>query len=411
MPALLLEELATSTNTAVHTEHATQLTHTDHQPNRFERIEEGSRVPVVVYDTDWKDERTEAISTEYRSGIENAQRKYPPTVEYEQAKINSPKSILSRERYERIENDNQETTQQIDQRLNPPDRSIERIETENNLVSKQSRQPSPQVLCHPIDEHLLGNDEQMSSFSDDSLHTRHQQHSNLNLTESTHLENPLRSTAFLTLNYPEHNQETIPPLQRAFDQQFYDQSRSQEQHLQVHRDELSPRHLPSISSVENYISEFHQTPLLHENVRIQNSERTHLLPSTQINQTRPIYRVRQQHITSNDDYDYTPISSVHPDHIDRINTAETDSQLIGQVHVQPPPVTFDIQFRARPALSETSSLADMETVLNRFEDSLEPEQHLPLVDQISVSYATTFRSTQDGTHRAIERYEQEHPIF
>ncbi len=460
---MLLEELATITNTAVNTEHATQIIATDHQRKRLERIEEANRVPIVVYDTDWKDEKVQPLSTEYRSSIENAQRKYPANIQYEQAKVNLPKSILSRERLEKIEHNNQEITQQIDQqsipqdrsierietnnnlisnqnqsdtpqilsrerfekiehnnqeitqRIDqqsiPQDRSIERIETNNNLISNQNQSDTPQILCQPIDDQLQINDEQVASLSDDSLLVRHQQKTNVNVGEATRLEDPVRSTSFLTLNYAQHNQEITPPWQRAFDQQVFDHSRSQQQQVQIQTEQLSTRYLPSISSTENYLSEFHQTPLLHENVRMQDTERIHLVPSIQINQSRPIYRVRQQQISSNDDHDYSPISSIHPDHIDRINTTETDSHLIGTIHVEPPPITVDIELRARPALSETSSLDDMETALNRFEENLDPEQHLPLVDQISLSYTTSLRSIQDGTQRAIERYEQEHPYF
>ena len=382
---------------------------TDHQRNILHRIEENNRIPVVVYDTDWKDEKVQPITSELQSSIQNAQQKYPANIEYEQAKINSPKPILSRERYERLENNNQEVTQHLTNSPVRQDHSIERTEDDTNLISNSGQ--TQQILCHSIDQHVQMNDEEMSSIADDSLLIRHQQHSNININETTPLENPLRSTAFLTLIYPQHNEEANPQWQRSFDQQFYNQSHSQEQQLQVKTEEISPRYLPSISTSDNYVSEFQQTPLLHENVRIQNFERIPLLPSTQINQTRPIYRVRQQQISANDDYDYSTIASIHPEHIDRINTSQPDSQLIGTIHVEPPPVTIDIEIRARPTYSETSSLQDMESVLNRFEENLEPEQHLPLVDQISLSYTTSIRSTLDDTHRAIERYEQEHPFF
>ena len=409
---MLLEELATITNTTVNTEHATQVTETDHQRNLLERIEQANRVPIVVYDTDWKDEKTQPISTEYRSSVENAQRKHSTNVQYEQAKIQLPKPVLSRERIENIEHTNQEITQQIDQPSIPQDRPVQRIETDTNLVSTQNQQSNtPQVLCHPIDEHLPTNDEQLSSISDDSLLVRHQQKSNINIDRPADLEGPVRSTAFLTLNYAQHNQDITPPWQRAFDQQLFDQSRSQQQQVQVQTEQSTPRYLPSISSTENYISEFHQAPLLHENVRTQDIEKAHLVPSVQINQSRPIYRVRQQQISATDDHDYSPISPIQHDHIDRINTAQPDSQLIGTVHVEPPPVTIDVELHARRSPSESSSLDDMETALTRYEENFEPEQHLPLVDQISLSYTSSLRSIQDGTHRAIERYEQEHPFF
>ncbi len=412
---MLLEELATTT-TAVHAQHATKIIDTDHREKLLEKIEQANRVPIVVYDTEWKDEKVKPISTEYRSSIQNAQHKHPPKIEYEQAKINLPESILSRERYEHIETNNQETTQRIDSKPIQRDRSVERIESNNNLISNPTKSTKEQILCHPIDHHVQINDERTSSFSDDSLLIRHQEKPNIDFNEATVLETPLRSTAFLTLNYPHHNQELDSSWQQAFDQQFYNQTQTHQEHVQLQPEESSPRYLPSISPAasedsQNYVGEFHQTPLLHENVRIKDSERLPLVSSTQINQSKPIYRVRQQQIPSNDEYDYSTISAIQPDHIDRISTTRTDSQLINTYHIEPQPITFDIQVRARPAHSETSSLVDMESILNRFEDNLEPEQHLPLVDQISISYTTSLPSIQDDTQRAIERYEQEHPFF
>ena len=391
--------------------HAIQSIETDQPRSRLDRIEEAKRVPIVVYDTDWQEEKIQPISTEYRTSIANARERHPPKIDYEQATIHSPKSVLSRERYERVENLPQEITEQIVHRPRPQDRSIERLETDQTVNSNQTQPTNPQILCHPMSDQLQINDEQTSSFADDSLLVRHQQQPNLHIHESMNLEDPLRSTAFLTLNLAQRNEDRSSSWQQAYDQQFFDRARNQEQHLQIQSDPVSPRYLPSISSTDNYISEFHQAPLLRENVRIENSERIPLVPSTHINQSRPVFRVRQQQISSNDDHDYSTIASIHPDHIDRINTAPTDSSLIPTVHVEPGPVILDIAVRVRPSSSDTSSLADMDAVLNRFEENVEPERHLPLVDQISLSYTTSMQSIQDGTQRAIHRYEQEHPYF
>lgn len=392
--------------------HATPSIETEQQLTRLERIEEAKRVPIVVYDTDWQEEKVQSISTEYRSSISNAREKHPPKIDYEQATIHSPKSILSRERYERVDNIHQETTEQIDHRPFPRDRSIERLEVDQTTTANSIQPTHPQILCHPITDQMQANDEQASSMSEDVPLVRHRQQPNVQVHESMNLEDPLRSTAFLTLNLAKPNEDSNLSWQRAYDQQFFDQARAQEQHLQVQPEQISPRYLPSISSTDNYISEFHQAPLLRENVRIEDSERIPLVPSTRINQSRPVYRVRQQQISSNDDHDYSTISPIHPDHIDRINTAQTDSPLISNIHIQPPPLVLDIAVRVRPTTSsDTSSLADMDAVLTRLEENVEPEQHLPLVDQISLSYTTSMQSIQDGTQRAIQRYEQEHPFF
>ena len=387
--------------------HATPSIETEQQRDRLQRIEEAKRVPVVVYDTDWQEEKVQSISTEYRSSISNAREKHPSRIDYEQATIHSPKSILSRERHERVDNLPQETTEHIDHRPFPRDQSTERLEVDVMVTANPNQPARPQVLCHPVTHQIRANDEQISSISDDT----HRQQLNVHGHEPLNLEDPLRSTAFLTLNLAKPNEDSNLSWQRAYDQQFFDQVRAQEQHLQPQPEQVSPRYLPSISTTDNYISEFHQAPLLRENVRIEDSERIPLVPSTHIHQARPVYRVRQQQISANDDHDYSTISSIHPDHIDRINTAQTDSPLISNVHVQPPPLVLDIAVRIRPTSSDTSSLSDMDAVLNRLEENVEPEQHLPLVDQISLSYTTSMQSIQDGTQRAIQRYEQEHPFF
>ncbi len=376
---MLLEELDTTTTTAVPKQHATQI---------FEKLEETNRVSTIVYDTEWKDERVKSISNVIRPNFQNAQHTYPSSIQYEQAEINFPKSILSRERYEHIENNNQETTQQIETKSIQRDRSVERIESENKFYEDQQTIDNQQILCRPIDNHIQISDEQTSSLSDDSFLIRHQEQPNINFNEATILEDPLRSTAFLTLNYAHHNQEI-----------------NQQQHLQYQTEQS-----------DDYASEFHQMPLLHENVRIHSSDSLNLVPSTQINQSRPIYRVGQQEIVSNDGYDYLPTSTIQTDHIDRIETVQLKSPspppTINTVYIKPPPpVTVDIEVRLRPTQSETSSLVDMDSVLNRFETTFEPEQHLPLVDQISVTYSASPRIIEDSTQRAIERYEREHPFF
>ncbi|CAF3643377.1 unnamed protein product [Rotaria sordida] len=556
LQALLLEELATAT-TALHEQRATPIIQSDDREKIFQKIEENNRIPVIVYDTDWKDENTKPISNEIQSNIQNAQEQYSTTHKYEQAKITKPKSILSRERYEHIENNNQEIIQQIGIKPIPRDRSIERIESKNKF--EYSKKQDQKILCRPIDNHLDIHDEQISSLSDDSFLTQYQQKSHIDIDEPIILEKPLHSTSFLTLNYPYQNQELNRPWQRVFDQQFSDQYQhlqqqlrihteqplqlsdrslltyhqpksillekslhsiplnyaqynqeldpswqqvvdrnffdsyenlpqhlqiqtekpsklsdsslvtrhqpesniyvaepiipeasfcstafltlnyahhnqeqsssweqvvdrqfsNQYQHLQQHvryqSDQPSPRYLPLITPAaneriikesDNYVSEFHQVPLLHENIRLKQCDKISLLPSTQINQSRPIYRVRQKQISTNDEYDYSVISSIHSNRIDRIDTISYEP-----MYFEKRPVMIDIEVRVRPKYSETSSIYDMESFLNRFEESLEPEQHLPLVDQISLSYATSIRSMHDSTQRAIERYEKKYPFF
>jgi len=51
--------------------------------------------------------------------------------------------------------------------------------------------------------------------------------------------------------------------------------------------------------------------------------------------------------------------------------------------------------------SQTSSFVDMEIFLNHFEESLDHEQHLPLIDQISLSYATSFTGQYQQKPRTL----------
>ncbi|UJR36709.1 hypothetical protein I4U23_029426 [Adineta vaga] len=437
IPPLLLEELTTAM-TAVHEQHATQIINTDYNQETFARIEEGNRVSTVVYDTDWKDEQAKSLSTEIRPDLQNAQQQQPANIKYEQARIHSPKAILAREQHEHIQTDDQEMTKNIETNIHQYDHVYERVDPYDELVSAQHHttesyeEPllsdrsidNQEILCLPITNHLQMIDERTSLFSDDSLLIRHQETTNINFNETATLENPLRSTAFLTINYPQHNQEINPPWQRVVDEQIPDQHYHHQKNLQLQIEQSELRYLPSIlpavdeqslKESENYVNEFRQTSPVHEYVDIQSIDRIHLVPPTQINQSRPICRVRQQQeqqqVSSNDELDYSTISSIHPDHIDQIDTSHINPPLIDAVHVQSPPTVVDIEVRVRPTYSETSSLVDMDTYLTRFEDTFEPEQHLPLIDQISLSYSTSFRSNHDSTQRAIERYEQEHPYF
>ncbi|CAF1311454.1 unnamed protein product, partial [Adineta steineri] len=434
IPALLLEELATAT-TAVHEQHATQVTDTDYDQRTLERIEQANHIPIIVYDTDWTEEQLESLPNEIQPNKQTAQQQYLSNTEYEQAKINTPKVILARERYERMENNNQEILEHMETNSHQHDNTYERIDSyielqsvhnnanesyEDSFISERSID-NQDILCRPIDTNLEMNDEHASSLSDDSLLLRHQQITNLNFNEIANLENPRSSTAFLTLNYPHTNQEINPPWQRAFDQQYSDEYHPEQQNLELQTEQTPLRYLPSIlpavdeqslKESDNYVTEFHQPSLSHEYVDIQSSDRIQLLPTTQINQSRPVCRVLQQQISSSDEHDYSTISSIHPDHIDRIDTTQANPQLIESIHIQsPPPTVVDIEVRIRPIHSETSSLVDMDSYLNRLEDSFEPEQHLPLIDQISLSYTTSLRSNHDSTQRAIERYEQEHSYF
>lgn len=459
---MLLEELATAT-TAVHAQHAKSISDDDAtNRTRLEHVEEAARLPVIIYDTDWHDGIVKTILPTDPPRVENARDKYPVTIHFDQARVHQPQSVLLREQHEHLERSNEEMAQPIDEEHTPSDRSIEQIEESHELAVTRGvhqaiindqqtndgtleladlyedplplersiesisesvdhqhhrRTQSPElVLCQPIGHHLDNLQEQTGPLTDDSLLIRHQQFLTSKPDETNVLENSLRSTATLTLNYPHQNQNINPPWQRVFDEQVSDQHHHQEQlHLQTAH--VSPRFLATISPPaeeralnrsENYASEFRQTPLLHENVRVDHSSSLPLLPSAHIQQTQPVYRVRAQQISSTDDPEYASISSLHAESLDLMHA---NTRPIEPVSMQPPSIPIDIEIRIRPTYSETSSLLDMESFLNRFEDSLEPEQHLPLVDQISLSYTTTLRSVQDDTQSAIERYEAEHPFF
>lgn len=482
---MLLEELATAT-TAVHEQHATQLIESDHHQNLIEKIKETNRVPIMINNNEWKDEKLTPISIEIPSNLQNLQYNYPSNVEYQQAKIISPSSILAREQYEHIENNNQEIVKPIEQ-LEPYNRLVSTYNSNNGFNDESAHVKksldNQQILCLPIDNHL--DDEQVSSLSDDSLLAEHHQNPHVHINETKNLETPIhstsplklnypqqneelnlpwqrvfdqefsneyqrvqsqieqasqlvdgskllrhqpqsnmqinepkivRSTAVVTLNYAHHNQELIPSWQQASDDEFSNQHQNLQQNLQIQSDEALPRYLPIISSAaneqslkesDNYVNEFFQVPLLHENVRIENITDSPLVPSTQITQSRPIYRVQQQQISPNSENEYATITSMHTAHAGQVNSR----QITEATHLVQPPIPIDIEVRLRPTYSETSSLVDMESFLNRFEESLEPEQHLPLIDQISLTYTTSIRTTHDETQRAIERYEEKHPYF
>lgn len=490
---MLPEELATST-TAVTEQHATQLAENDYLQNRFDRIEHASRVPTVIYDTDWNDQKVKTIPKETPSDLQMAKQNYQPIIEYQQARITQPKPILSRENYEYVDNTPQEIMQPIETKSVPQDRSIERTDTNDrpNFKSPPTEHiiTDQKVLCRPLTNHLEQNDDRASSISDDSVPVEHRVTSDI--IEPTNLENPILPNALLTLNYAQHNQEINLPWQRAFDNEFSDEYQHLQEQLQIQtekpitftdgsiltrdqphineklttpkstlrstsflnlnyaqdRQERTPptehaidqqysnqdlqqrahiqsehnlpRHLPLITPAvderalrdsDNFAREFYQTPLLHENVRIETCNKVPLVPATQIDQSKPVYRVRPQQLSPNEHYEHAQLMTVRPTDVDQIETIHAN---LKPSEISPPdkrPVAVDIEFHVQPTHSDTSSVADMDLSLHRLEETIEPEQHLPLVDQISLSYSTSIRSTCDGTQRAIERYEQKHPFF
>jgi hypothetical protein len=182
---LLLEELTTTAMTpAVHRQHAIQIIDHDNYWKTREKVDKSTHIPIIVYNTEWQDEQ---VQNELQPNLENAERKYPKNIEYEQVKINLPESILSREQYEHI---NQETTEQFVISYNYTDHQSN--EFLRNMFATQ---------------HFIDNDEEVSSLSDDSFLKRHKQRSDMNFDEPPSLENPLRSSDILILNYAQHNQE------------------------------------------------------------------------------------------------------------------------------------------------------------------------------------------------------------
>ena len=633
----MLPDKPGTTTTTVHEQHASQVTDSRCHRKILEKIQQ-TNYASIIYDTEWKDENEiKPISNEFRTSIQNARYRYPRNVQYEQAEISLSTPILSRERFEHIENNNYETTQQIQN----DEKQISNLKPNHQyteeFVQIERFTDDQQVLCRPIDDHLHINDEHASTLSEDSLFIYHQQQPNIKSNESKILENPLCSTAFLTLNYAHHNQEkdsswrqlsdlsstdqyqqekqsiqyqiekpselldssvlnqnqpelrinfddqsilesilrssstlpvnyahqnqetdpffqqlideqfsneykysqqyapsqtdstivirdpselplrlnepthsirftdlltlnyaqhnleqnsffqqaidqqfsnqykrleqhaetqieklselsdgallirhqpetyinlieptfvehtlrstTLLPLnhpqeckpwrQQAIDQQIFDQYYYAEQHARFHPEQPTPRYLPVTFSTtneqlleksENYINEFHQAPLLHENVRIQTSDTIPLVSSTQITQSKPIYRVRQQPILTNE-YDYSILSPFHSDYTDQVNTNQVNMQLTDQLHLESPPPTINTDIRIRPTHSDTSSPLNIESFLNHFEEHLESEQHLPIAKYIPLSNMTSLPSFQADTQRAIERYEKAHPFF
>jgi hypothetical protein len=441
---------------AVHEQHATSII--DLTRMRLQRVEEMPRMPVVVYDTDWHDENIRNIpNSSLRSRTENARKQQPNSIQFDEAQVHHPQTILAREQHEHVERNNEESVEPIRQTIASRDHSTERIEVASELmtarainqammnddqgnesmldITSTSEHPilfersmastsvtadchyqkahrSPElILCHPIDNHLENSSEQVDAFADDSLLIRHQQNMNVQSDAISILEKPLTSTTTLTLNFPQQTQDVNLPWQRVFDQRLSEPQTYERLHLQTQQP--SPRYLPSIASPAHehtlnqtgtIANEFHQTTALHENVHIGQSNVLPLLSSTNVQHSQPVYRVRQEQML-NDEYIST--SSLH---VEQPDVTRADQRTIEPVTIQAPVIPTDVDVRVRPAYAETLSLVNIESFSNRFAERLEHEQHLALVDQISLSYTTTFRSTLDETQRAIERYEAKHPF-
>lgn len=190
--------------TAINKQHATQIIDENYYWKTCEKVEETSRVAIIVYDNEWQDEKIENFSNEYLLNIQNAQYQHPEYIEYEYVTIDQP--------------------------------------------------------------YIFDNkNEQIQSLLTDSYLIRHQQQLDICINQPPNLENPVRSTGVLTLNYAHH---------------------------------------------KKYASNF-------------------------------------------------------------------------------------------TTISQSSSLHDMETFLNQFEESLDHEQHLPLINQISISYATPINERNPTKNRSL----------
>ncbi len=138
----MLEELIS----ARHKHYATQIIDDNYYWKTCEKVEENTRIAIIVYDTEWSDEEVK----EWSLNIQNARYKYPENIPYEYVTITLPFSFAI--------------------------------------------------------QSILDINEQVRSLSDDSYLLRYEQQSNIHIDHPLNFENPAHSTDLLTLNYPYYNQ-------------------------------------------------------------------------------------------------------------------------------------------------------------------------------------------------------------
>ena len=168
---------------------------------------------------------------------------------------------------------------------------------------------------------------------------RHEQ-SNLKLDPLPILEKPVQSSIVQTLNYPDQHY----PDQWTLLLSIYEQLERQSAHMQI-------------------------------------SHSLSIVPCLPLQRTRPIFHVQQQDMHSMHDENYSSLPTVQSNHVDTF--------------------PFPSQWLDSSPYSESSSLLDMELFLNHFEESLDHEQRLPLIDQISLSYGTSMLERYEPVHRAL----------
>jgi hypothetical protein len=151
--------------TAIHKQHATQLIDENYY---WKTYKENTVSPIIIYDTEWKDENVQIIADEFLGNIQNARYKYPENITYEYVQINPPYNFID-------------------------------------------------------------NDERVISLPDDSYLIKQQ--STICIDESPYLENPLHSTNILTLNYANHNSQTSSFIDMETFLNQFEESLDHEQHL------------------------------------------------------------------------------------------------------------------------------------------------------------------------------------
>ena len=195
--------------------------------------------------------------------------------------------------------------------------------------------------------HLLNTDTELKQKvvaddeqAQDLLVVLRQEQSNLKLDPLPLLEKPVQSSIVQTLNYPDQHY----PDQWAILLSIYEQLERQSAHMQI-------------------------------------SHSLSIVPCLPLQRTRPIFHVHQQDVHSMHDENYSSLPTVQSNHVDTF--------------------PFPSQWMDSSPYSESSSLLDMELFLNHFEESLDHEQRLPLIDQISLSYATSMLERYEPVNRAL----------
>lgn len=419
----------------------------------IKRVEELPRIPTVVYNTDWNDDMVRTIPPFVQPKTEIATDHYSPVLPREHVRIQNPQSILAHEQYEQLKPNNNEQTTNLDMTMPTIDHTNERIQTpadltvaiailQNELLDSDSISDSSSHIYEPLPELHHANeipttrynyeipkehttpgkvfaqpaisslDESVEStipFANDAaVRSDHVQ----TIDQEHALENSIRTTVVLQLQYPQENQDIHPPWQRAFEEPITTH-KTDRAHIQT--EQVQPQYLPSIS-LPIEIQTLNETdsdrliddllPPFVENVHVQNITDPSIISPNEVHKIRTLFSVQPKQIPNNE----TPLRHLSPIDIIPADHAELQ-ETSNRSDLRSPLIPIQIELTSAPTMRGDITSEPQDVTTPRSTDENHGRECLPLVHQISISYASLLPAATNETEAAIIKYQEQHPFF